>query len=188
MTWNRLQRGCFSSRGAVPQLASSESGRSKGQLTLGAISPQSCLPPCPLPGYLSSIKSVQPPQRWKILVVDSYTQSLLNAVFKLNDILQQNVSTVENIEHNRQPQPSFEACYILTPTSANVDRIVKDLTQAQGRPPQYAAGHVFFVDGECRLSAEESCLSKNMPRSLYVLRPPRHDSRPIFRVVRAIAA
>lgn len=100
------------------------------------------------PGYLSSIRSVQPPSRWKVLVVDSFTQSLLNSVLKLNDILQQNVSNVENIEHKRQPQPTFEACYLLTPTSANVDRIIRDLApQQQGKPPQYAAGHIFFVDG-----------------------------------------
>lgn len=89
---------------------------------------------------------MQPPSRWKVLVVDSFTQSLLNSVLKLNDILQQNVSTVENIEHNRQPQASFEACYLLTPTSANVERIIRDLAPPQGRPQQYAAGHIFFVD------------------------------------------
>ncbi|CAO1624396.1 unnamed protein product [Parajaminaea phylloscopi] len=98
--------------------------------------------------YLSSIRSVQPPSRWKVLVVDSFTQALLNSVLKLNDILQQNVSTIENIERGRQPQPTFEACYLLTPTSANVDRIIRDLSpQPQGRSPQYAAGHIFFVDG-----------------------------------------
>lgn len=97
--------------------------------------------------YLASIRSVQPPSRWKVLVVDSYTQTLLNSVLKLNEILQQNVSTVENIEHTRTPQPTFEACYLLTPTSANVDQLIRDLApQQQGRSPQYAAGHVFFVD------------------------------------------
>lgn len=96
--------------------------------------------------YLASIRSVQPPSRWKVLVVDSYTQSLLNSVLKLNEILQQNVSTVENIEHNRTPQPTFEACYLLTPTSANVDRLIRDLAPQQGRSTQYAAGHIFFVD------------------------------------------
>lgn len=78
--------------------------------------------------------------------MDTFTQSLLNSVLKLNDILQQNVSTVENIEHNRQPQPTFEACYLLTPTSANIDRLIRDLAPQQGRPQQYAAGHIFFVD------------------------------------------
>ncbi|PWN29630.1 Sec1-like protein [Jaminaea rosea] len=97
--------------------------------------------------YLTSIRSVQPPSRWKVLVVDSFTQSLLNSVLKLNDILQQNVSTVENIEHNRSPQSSFEACYLLTPTSANVDRLIRDLSPPPpGKQPQYAAGHIFFVD------------------------------------------
>lgn len=64
------------------------------------------------------------------------------------DVLQQNVSLVESIEHKRDPQPGFEAAYLLTPTSQNVDRIIKDLNPNQ-QQPQYAAGHIFFVDGEC---------------------------------------
>lgn len=64
------------------------------------------------------------------------------------DVLQQNVSLVESIEHKRDPQPGFEAAYLLTPTSQNVDRIIKDLSPTQGGQPQYAAGHIFFVDGE----------------------------------------
>jgi syntaxin-binding protein 1 len=80
------------------------------------------------------------------LVVDNYTKTLLNNVLKMYDVLQQNVSTVENIEMQRQPQTTFEAAYLLCPTSQNVDRIIQDLAPSGGRPPQYAAGHIFFVD------------------------------------------
>lgn len=79
-------------------------------------------------------------------MVDNYTKTLLNSVMKLNDILQQNVSTVENIESPRDPQTSFEAAYLLCPTSQNVERIIRDLAPEQGKAPQYAAGHIFFVD------------------------------------------
>ena len=101
-------------------------------------------------GYLNAIRSVQPPSKWKILVVDSYTKTLLNSVLKMYDILQQNVSIVENIESQRAPQSTFEAAYLLCPTSQNVERIIRDLAPEQGRAPQYAAGHIFFVDGECK--------------------------------------
>ncbi|UZJ52783.1 hypothetical protein CBS101457_002103 [Exobasidium rhododendri] len=96
--------------------------------------------------YINAIRSVQPQSRWKILVVDSYTKTLLNSVLKMYDILQENVSTVENIESQRPAQSTFEAAYLLCPTSQNVERIIRELAPEQGRPPQYAAGHLFFVD------------------------------------------
>lgn len=107
-------------------------------------------------GYLNAIRSVQPPSRWKILVVDNYTKTLLNSVLKMYDILQQNVSTVENVDVQRPPQSNFEAAYLLCPTSQNVERIIKDLAPESGQPPQYAAGHIFFVDGEHRKLVESS--------------------------------
>ncbi|TKY89618.1 hypothetical protein EX895_001403 [Sporisorium graminicola] len=97
--------------------------------------------------YLNTIRSVQPPSRWKVLVVDSFTKELLNSVLKMYDILQENVAQVDNIELSRAPQSTLEACYLLTPTSQNVDRIIRDLAPSEpGRQPTYAAGHVFFVD------------------------------------------
>ena len=97
--------------------------------------------------YLTTIRSVQPPSRWKILVVDSFTKELLNSVLKMYDILQENVAQVDNIELSRAPQSTLEACYLLTPTSHNVDRIIRDLAPLEpGRQPTYAAGHIFFVD------------------------------------------
>ncbi|CBQ68587.1 related to syntaxin binding protein 1 [Sporisorium reilianum SRZ2] len=98
--------------------------------------------------YLSTIRSVQPPARWKVLVVDSFTKELLNSVLKMYDILQENVAQVDNIELSRAPQSTLEACYLLTPTSQNVDRIIRDLAPSEaGKQPTYAAGHIFFVDG-----------------------------------------
>ncbi|GAC99645.1 hypothetical protein PHSY_007248 [Pseudozyma hubeiensis SY62] len=97
--------------------------------------------------YLSTIRSVQPPSRWKVLVVDSFTKELLQSVLKMYDILQENVAQVDNIELNRAPQSTLEACYLLTPTSQNVDRIIRDLAPSEpGKQPTYAAGHIFFVD------------------------------------------
>ena len=96
--------------------------------------------------YLNTIRSVQPPSRWKVLVVDSFTKELLNSVLKMYDILQENVAQVDNIELSRASQPTLEACYLLTPTSQNVDRIIRDLAPEPGRQPTYAAGHIFFVD------------------------------------------
>ena len=51
---------------------------------------------------------------------------------------------IELITNNREPQPAFEAVYLLMPTSHNVDRIIKDFSNGI---QQYAAGHVFFIEG-----------------------------------------
>jgi syntaxin-binding protein 1 len=51
---------------------------------------------------------------------------------------------IESITSNREPQPGFDAVYMLMPTSANIDRIVRDFS---GGRQQYAAAHLFFVDG-----------------------------------------
>ncbi|KAJ3488640.1 hypothetical protein NLI96_g2690 [Meripilus lineatus] len=94
--------------------------------------------------FLEAIRSVNPPGRWKILVVDEHSQQLLSSVLKQYDILEENVTLIESITSYRDPQPQFEAVYILMPTSQNVDRIIRDFS---GGRQQYAAAHLFFVDG-----------------------------------------
>jgi syntaxin-binding protein 1 len=81
-------------------------------------------------------------------------------VLKQFDILEENVTrmsyaqsfrelylncpiVIESISSSRDPQPDFEAVYLLMPTSQNVERIIDDFS---GRR-QYAAAHLFFLDG-----------------------------------------
>ncbi|KAJ7087363.1 Sec1-like snare protein [Mycena belliarum] len=93
--------------------------------------------------FLEAIRSVKPPGKWKILVVDEHSQKLLGSVLKQFDILEENVTLIESITNYRDPQPEFEALYLLMPTSQNVERIIKDFSGAR----QYAAAHLFFIDG-----------------------------------------
>ncbi|KIP07104.1 hypothetical protein PHLGIDRAFT_35581 [Phlebiopsis gigantea 11061_1 CR5-6] len=93
--------------------------------------------------FLDAIRSVNPPGRWKILVVDEHSQQLLGSVLKQYDILEENVTLIEAITSYREPQPTMEAVYLLMPTSHNVDRIIRDF--ADGRQ-QYGAAHLFFID------------------------------------------
>lgn len=51
---------------------------------------------------------------------------------------------IESISKYRDPQPEFEAVYLLMPTTQNVERIIKDFSST----PQYAAAHLFFIEGE----------------------------------------
>lgn len=94
--------------------------------------------------FLEAIQSVNPPGKWKILVVDDFSQKLLGSVLKQFDILEENVTLVESITNDREPQPGFEAVYLLMPTGQNVDRVIKDFSNTNR---QYAAGHLFFIEG-----------------------------------------
>ncbi|KAF7296537.1 hypothetical protein HMN09_01060700 [Mycena chlorophos] len=155
--------------------------------------------------FLDAIRSVNPPGKWKILVVDEHSQKLLGSVLKQFDILEENVTLIESITSNRDPQPEFEALYLLMPTSQNIDRIIKDLSGSK----QYAAAHLYFIDGlEERLferlasspaepylravkelfvnfwSAEAQTFSLQAPELFFSLySPPRNDSG--FKAARA---
>ncbi|KAJ7698949.1 Sec1-like snare protein [Mycena rosella] len=96
---------------------------------------------------LEAIRSVKPQGKWKILVVDEHSQKLLGSVLKQFDILEENVTLIESITNYRDPQPEFEAMYLLMPTTQNVERVIKDFSNTR----QYAAAHLFFIDGEPRL-------------------------------------
>ncbi|KZS94659.1 Sec1-like snare protein [Sistotremastrum niveocremeum HHB9708] len=93
--------------------------------------------------FLDAIRSVNPPGKWKILVVDEHSRKLLSATLKQYDILQENVTLIEAITASRTPQTQ-EAIYLLMPTSQNVDRIISDFS---GGRKQYAAAHLFFIQG-----------------------------------------
>ncbi|KAG1140229.1 hypothetical protein G6F37_006323 [Rhizopus arrhizus] len=94
--------------------------------------------------FLELIKSVQPTGRWKLVVVDSLSSKILNSACKMYDILEENVTLVENIEKPRQPYPSYEAVYILTPCIESCSRLVDDFSRKDG--PMYAAAHVHFIN------------------------------------------
>jgi hypothetical protein len=49
------------------------------------------------PGFLEAIQSVNPPGRWKVLVVDDHSKRLLSAVLKDNDVLQENVTRKQRV-------------------------------------------------------------------------------------------
>lgn len=51
---------------------------------------------------------------------------------------------VENIEKKRQPYPTLEAMYFLTPCRESVLRLVDDFST---KPPAYKAAHVHFTSG-----------------------------------------
>ncbi|KAI1994144.1 syntaxin binding protein 1 [Ophidiomyces ophidiicola] len=72
-------------------------------------------------------------QEWKVLVVDEGTKKLLDNAVKEDDILNANVTNIEQIEHRRPMNPDTDAVYILSPLPHIVDCLVADLERRRYR-------------------------------------------------------
>lgn len=88
------------------------------------------------------LKAVQPASKWKLLIVDSASAKLLNAICKSHEILEENVTLIEELFRKRQAFPNYEAIYFITPNERSIDRLVSDFTSDK---PLYLAAHIFFL-------------------------------------------
>ncbi|OJJ50823.1 hypothetical protein ASPZODRAFT_106723 [Penicilliopsis zonata CBS 506.65] len=70
---------------------------------------------------------------WKVLVVDETSRKLIDNAVKQDDILNLNVTNVEQIEHRRQANPDMDALYILSPASHIVDCLMADFERRRYR-------------------------------------------------------
>ncbi|KAI8848072.1 Sec1-like protein, partial [Chytridium lagenaria] len=88
------------------------------------------------------IRAIQPASKWKIVVVDAKSLKILNSVCKMHDILEENVTLVEDISRKRTSYSQKEAIYFITPNNDSVNALIDDF--ARGKP-MYLAAHVFFT-------------------------------------------
>lgn len=63
---------------------------------------------------------------WKVLVVDETSRKLIDNTVNEDDILNLNVTHIEQLEHRRKPNPDMDALYILSPQSYIVDCLLAD--------------------------------------------------------------
>ncbi|KAJ3374088.1 vacuolar sorting protein VPS33/slp1 [Allomyces arbusculus] len=91
------------------------------------------------------VRHVQPAGKWKVMVVDPISMRILNHSVKMFDILDENVTLVELITKKRQPYPSLDAIYFLSPTPEAIAYFINDFCPGGGRKPLYAAAHLFFL-------------------------------------------
>lgn len=98
---------------------------------------------------LSAISGVKASQ--KIVILDSATVKIVDAVASMVEILDCSVFLVESIALGRQPYPQMAAVYILTPEPDSIAGISRDFTPpkiklASGRTgPMYSEAHLFFT-------------------------------------------
>ncbi|KAG0279736.1 vacuolar sorting protein VPS33/slp1 [Linnemannia gamsii] len=93
---------------------------------------------------IGSIDSIQPPERYKIVVLDAKTNKIVLSACKMFDIMDRNVTLVEMLESKRQAYTSLEAVYLLTPCMESVQRLMDDYPN-DSPTGKYKAAHILFT-------------------------------------------
>jgi syntaxin-binding protein 1 len=82
---------------------------------------------------LQTIRETAGRDEWKVLVLDENSKRLVDNVAKEDDILNENVTNIEQIEQRRQNNSSTDAVYLLSPLPHIVECLKADLRKRRYR-------------------------------------------------------
>jgi len=81
---------------------------------------------------------------WRVLVVDKLSIRMVSSCTKMHQLSAEGVTIVETLEKAREPMPTMEAIYLITPTEESVNTLINDFKSSS--KSLYKAAHVYFTE------------------------------------------
>ncbi|KAG2501418.1 hypothetical protein HYH03_001201 [Edaphochlamys debaryana] len=111
---------------------------------------------------------------WKVLILDEFTTRVLSSTLRMSDVLECNVSVVEDLAKVREPLPQ-PAVYFIQPSPKSIARLLDDFGGPDGKAgigrggtkQLYPSAHVFLSN---KLPAEALEKLKANPRLIKCLK------------------